>query len=380
MFTKLGLSLRAARSKWISVTCALFGLMFVLTTLYISPVDKYTQNLDRASSSSPSTSTTASANEPMRACFVVLVRNSELQGIKNTVMQIEARFNKRFQYPYVFLNDDYFTDQFVQEISSLTTAQVNFGKVDQQMWGYPSYINQTHAALQRADLAAKGIPYADSESYRHMCRFQSGFFFRHPLLDPYDYYWRIEPDVDYHCDIDYDVFRYMKENGKKYGFNIAFREYMATVPSLWQTVLDFKKNHPEVVKQLPQVKDSLWNFVAGDNGEAYNSCHFWTNFEIASLDLWRSNEYLKFFNYLDRSGGFFYERWGDAPVHSIAAAMMLKKDKFHFFNDIGYRHTAYTHCPTEEVFRSKCSCNPDDNFDYNPGLSCYTTFKNALSS
>ncbi|CAO3594312.1 unnamed protein product [Absidia cylindrospora] len=314
----------------------------------------------------------------MRACFVVLVRNSELQGIKNTVTQIEARFNKRFNYPYVFLNDNYFTDEFISEISSLTTAQVNFGKVDQQMWGYPSYINQTHAALQRADLAAQGVPYADSESYRHMCRFQSGFFFRHPLLDAYDYYWRIEPDVDYHCDIDYDVFRYMKDNGKKYGFNIAFREYMATVPSLWQTVMDFKKTHPEVVKQLPQVKDSLWNFVAGNNGDSYNSCHFWTNFEIASLDLWRSNEYLKFFNYLDRSGGFFYERWGDAPVHSIAAAMMLKKDEFHFFNDIGYRHTAYTHCPVEPIYRDKCSCNPDDNFDYDPGLSCYSTFKNAL--
>jgi alpha 1,2-mannosyltransferase len=37
------------------------------------------------------------------------------------------------------------------------------------------------------------------------------------LLDAYDYYWRIEPDVDYHCDIDYDVFRYMKDNNKKYG-------------------------------------------------------------------------------------------------------------------------------------------------------------------
>ncbi|SAM00973.1 hypothetical protein [Absidia glauca] len=375
MFTRLGLTLRSVRSKWISATCALLGLVFVMTSLYMSPVDRYMQNLD--STLTPPITTTNN-NEPMRACFVVLVRNNELQGIKNTVIQIEARFNKRFHYPYVFLNDDYFTDEFVQEISSLTTAQVNFGKVDQQMWGYPSYINQTYAASQRADLAAQGVPYADSESYRHMCRFQSGFFFRHPLLDPYDYYWRIEPDVDYHCDIEYDVFRYMKENGKKYGFNIAFREYMATVPSLWQTVLDFKKAHPEVVKQLPRPKDSLWNFVAGDDGQSYNSCHFWTNFEIASLDLWRSNEYLKFFSYLDRSGGFFYERWGDAPVHSIAAAMMLKKDEFHFFNDIGYRHTAYTHCPTEPIYRDKCSCDPKTNFDYDPGLSCYTTFKNAL--
>jgi hypothetical protein len=48
-------------------------------------------------------------------------------------------------------------------------------------------------------------------------RFQSGFFFRHPLLDQYDYYWRIEPDVDYYCDIDYDVFKFMRDNNKKYG-------------------------------------------------------------------------------------------------------------------------------------------------------------------
>ncbi|KAI8332912.1 nucleotide-diphospho-sugar transferase [Chlamydoabsidia padenii] len=378
MFTRLGHSLRSVPTKWISATFTLVGAIFVLTTLYMSPVNKYKEEPNIVTTLTTVNNDNTNNLEPIRACFVVLVRNNELEGIKNTVLQIEARFNKRFHYPYVFLNDDYFTDEFVQEISSLTSTQVNFGKVDQQMWGYPSHINQTRAALQRSELAAQGVPYADSESYRHMCRFQSGFFFRHPLLDAYDYYWRIEPDVDYYCNIEYDVFRYMKDNGKKYGFNIAFREYMATVPSLWQTVLDFKKTHPEVVKQLPRPEDSLWNFVAGDDGQSYNSCHFWTNFEIASLDLWRSNEYLKFFNHLDRSGGFFYERWGDAPVHSIAAAMMLKKDEFHFFNDIGYRHTAYTHCPTEQIYRDKCSCDPSTNFDYDPGLSCYTTFKNAL--
>lgn len=37
------------------------------------------------------------------------------------------------------------------------------------------------------------------------------------MLDEYDYYWRIEPYVDYYCQIDYDVFKYMRNNGKKYG-------------------------------------------------------------------------------------------------------------------------------------------------------------------
>jgi alpha 1,2-mannosyltransferase len=109
-------------------------------------------------------------NEPMRACFVVLVRNSELNGIVSSIRQLESTFNNKFNYPYVFLNDDDFTPEFIETTSALTNAKTKYGKVDGHMWGYPSFINTTHAAECRAELAKQGIPYADSESYRHMCR------------------------------------------------------------------------------------------------------------------------------------------------------------------------------------------------------------------
>jgi hypothetical protein len=32
-------------------------------------------------------------------------------------------------------------------------------------------------------------------SYHHMCRWNSGFFYKHPSLRDYDWYWRVEPDV-----------------------------------------------------------------------------------------------------------------------------------------------------------------------------------------
>lgn len=32
---------------------------------------------------------------------------------------------------------------------------------------------------------------------RRMCRWQSGYFFRNPLMAKYKYYWRIEPSVKY---------------------------------------------------------------------------------------------------------------------------------------------------------------------------------------
>ncbi|KAI9469043.1 MAG: nucleotide-diphospho-sugar transferase [Benjaminiella poitrasii] len=318
------------------------------------------------------------SNQPVKACFVVLVRNNELDGIMSTMLQLEQTFNAKFNYPYVFLNDDDFTEEFKQQTSSVTRSQTKYGKVDHQMWGYPSYINQTFAAEQRLEMTKLNVPYADSESYRHMCRFQSGFFFRHPLLDEYDYYWRIEPYVDYTCDIDYDVFKFMRNNNKKYGFTIAFREFLQTVPTLWQTVMNFRRENPDVVAHWSSREDSLVKFVSQDGEQSYNGCHFWTNFEIASLDLWRSNDYLKLFHYLDQSGGFFYERWGDAPVHSIAASLMLHKDEFHFFNDIGYRHSAYTHCPAEPEYRDKCSCDPNISLDYKDIMSCLSEYKAAF--
>ncbi|KAJ7247351.1 hypothetical protein C8J57DRAFT_1241065 [Mycena rebaudengoi] len=61
--------------------------------------------------------------------------------------------------------------------------------------------------------------------------------------------------------------------------------------------------------------------------------------------------------------GFYYERWGDAPVHSIGAALFARKDQIHFFEDIGYRHEPFQHCPQLQHAKNRCSCDINDNFD-----------------
>ena len=60
-------------------------------------------------------------------------------------------------------------------------------------------------------------------------------FWRHPLLDDYDWYWRVEPSIDIHCDLNYDLFKYMEDNNKVYGFTISIHEFRATIPTLWDT-------------------------------------------------------------------------------------------------------------------------------------------------
>jgi len=122
-------------------------------------------------------------------------------------------------------------------------------------------------------------------------------------------------------------------------------------------------------------------FLSDNGGETYNLCHFWTNFEIADMDFWRGEAYTAFFEYLDSRGGFYYERWGDAPVHSIAASLFLPKDQIHFFDEVGYEHNPYTHCPrTEEKWtKGHCGCNPDTSFDYD-GYSCLRQWDKVAAS
>lgn len=47
---------------------------------------------------------------------------------------------------------------------------------------------------------------------------------------------------------------------------------------------------------------------------------------------------------------------GDAPAHSIAAALFLNRDEIHFANSIGYFHLPFLHCPLQEN-NPTCACD-----------------------
>ncbi len=308
--------------------------------------------------------------DKVNAAFVTLARNGDLYELVESIREIEDRFNRKFHYDWVFLNDDVFDDNFKKVTSALVSGKTHYGKINKDQWGFPEWIDTDKAAKVRKEMHDKKIIYGDSISYRHMCRYESGFFFRHPLMMKYDYYWRVEPGIKIFCDINYDIFRYFHDNSLVYGFTISLPEYKETIPTLWDTTKNFMKENPQYVAE-----NNLLDLISEDSGATYNGCHFWSNFEVGDLRFWRSEAYLKYFEYLDHAGGFFYERWGDAPVHSIAASLFLPREKVHFFNDVGYYHVPFFNCPIDENLRltHHCSCNPDKDFTFR-GYSCVNRY------
>ncbi len=257
----------------------------------------------------------------------------------------------------MFLNDVEFTDEFKTRMKSITNDNAEFGVVDSDSWNYPPSIDLNMAKMEWEKMP--GVPNVKTLSYHNMCRFFSMYFYKHPLVQKYDYYWRVEPDVQFHCDINFDPFDEMYLKNKKYGFVLAVREFMDSIKSLMGHTTDFLiNNYPDIKKQ----NNLKFMFESGN----YNGCHFWSNFEIGSFDFFRSEIYNKYVNYLEEKKGFYYERWGDAPIHSLAAALFLDKSQIIFFNKIGYSHGGITHCPKEG---ENCSCNVNDNIDHQP-YSC----------
>ncbi|KAF9936394.1 hypothetical protein BGZ65_002423 [Modicella reniformis] len=241
----------------------------------------------------------------VKATFVMLVRDKELYGAVSTVQQIEDRFNRHYQYPYVFLNDKPFTNSFKDVMKRASKAEMIFSVVPTDHWSYPPWISQERAAEARDTM--KNVIYG----------YQSGLLVQHEAILPYDYYWRIEPNVKYSCDIEFDPFLYMQNNNKKFGMtNVSSRV------------------------------------------DAYSRCHFWSNFEIVDARWMRGDAFQQYFKHLDQAGGFFYERWGDAPVHTIAAALLLSISEIHFFREIGYYHPPFHNCPAEPELQAKCHCDP----------------------
>ncbi len=46
------------------------------------------------------------------AAILMLARNSDVDNAVRSVRRLEDRFNKNFQYPWVFLNEEPFSDEF----------------------------------------------------------------------------------------------------------------------------------------------------------------------------------------------------------------------------------------------------------------------------
>lgn len=261
-------------------------------------------------------------NTKLRAVIVYMARSTEgdIRNLKQSLALLDKNFNDRFHYPVMVFHEDY-TDDLKAEIRRSTRSEVLFGLLE---FSIPEFIPRDE--IPDKILGRFGI------GYRHMCRFFSGMMYRHPAMQDFDWYWRLDTDSFLLGKIGYDLFRYMESHDLWYGYMAMLAETPAVVEGLWEATQSYIRGRNITPTMMGQLLD--------ENG-AWNYLYYYNNFEICSLAFSRSAAYTDYFEYIDKLGGIYKNRWGDAPIRTLAVSMLAPPEKVHQFTNVPYAHAGY---------------------------------------
>lgn len=289
------------------------------------------------------------------AVIVMLVAPRRLEQAVVAIKNIEDRFNHRLKYPYVIFTETSVSQIIRDKVDWVSKGRVTWAGLPSEMWGPPPFLDQ-----KRIDDSLSTIGF--TVGYRSMCRFYSGFFWRHPAVLKYDWIWRLDSDIEFHCDVPYDPIARMQDANALYGFIQISNDARWVQPSLGGNVSAFLAQNRHLLPPGANHRFTWYDTdraLAGNGGDDdWTLLSFYNNFEISHRSLWDNPLYLAYFDYLDRAGGFFYERWGDSLVHSHAVSMSLRADQVMQFADMGYEHQKWEfECPMLD----RCTCFLDSS-------------------
>jgi len=156
-----------------------------------------------------------------------------------------------------------------------------------------------------------------------MCRFHSNLVYRQPIVAALDYALRLDDDSLISQPITRDLFKFARDRRIVYGYRSVDKEYDECVVGL-KTAVD---RYIEREKLVPQPQQNL----------TVNTI-FFNNFELSAMELWMSEQYRKYIDYIDRTGGIYFHRWGDAPIKTVAVSLFVPVSKVYRFTDVAYMH------------------------------------------
>ena len=262
------------------------------------------------------------------AAIIYMSRMRDIPLLHRSLSLLCMNFKHIRDYPIIIFHDD-ITKPAVANLTVGLHRQFGFIpnlRFELLKFEMPSWIS--------TDESRYTVPLSEAwMGYRHMCRFHSGLIYRDERLLKYDWYWRLDSDSYIYSQIGYDPFERMKNGGFEYAYMCDEEgDIPRVVEGLWDETLRF----------MEESNLSINDYLKGRLVEGKWNCNmFYTNFEIAKFSFFRSKEYMSYFDHLDRSGGIYYKRWGDAPIHWLGVRLFMPPEKVWAVKDITYHHNGW---------------------------------------
>ena len=255
-------------------------------------------------------------------CIIYLVRSSDkdIEEFNKSLSLLEENLLKYTDSTDVLV---FIEESFLEHMSKVkTNLDLKYKVIEFKTPDYPKEIADNIPEFYPHPTHGNGpIEWGHpgfSMGYRHMCRMFSGEFYKLPIVQQYEYYIRLDTDSFIQTPLGYDIFKWAKENECWYG-------YVA----------------PAVQQDNEKVVEGLWDLV----NEHYpnnipDRWMYYTNWELGKVDWFLTSEYMALYNIIDKNGGIYTKRWGDAPIKFLGVNLFMPQKHIQPVQGFTYQHGA----------------------------------------
>eukprot|EP00802_Teleaulax_amphioxeia_P017152 Tamp_17297.p1 GENE.Tamp_17297~~Tamp_17297.p1 ORF type:complete len:429 (+),score=71.01 Tamp_17297:120-1289(+) len=227
--------------------------------------------------------------------YVCCADAHELQDLLWSLKLLDLNFNDQFRYPVLIFHENLGTAQ-RNLIKSSTRSDVQLHRVSFRIPAFvdPNYVPRWYHGY--------------SLGFRHMIRFLAMKMYEHSALEDYDYYWRLDSDSFLISRVFVDPIEFMQQNDYKFGFIATTQEK----PVFTADLFELHEAHRRNLGLVSEWFSGSWNGFS-----------FYSNCEIARVDLWRQPMVKDYLQRIDEAGGIYKVRWSDASIHFLATSIFL---------------------------------------------------------
>eukprot|EP01064_Diplonema_japonicum_P005552 TRINITY_DN13698_c0_g1_i1.p1 TRINITY_DN13698_c0_g1~~TRINITY_DN13698_c0_g1_i1.p1 ORF type:complete len:500 (+),score=60.58 TRINITY_DN13698_c0_g1_i1:81-1502(+) len=267
----------------------------------------------------------------VRVTFVMLVPPKQATTAYETLQRFEKNVNFKVRYPYSLFTPGAWPSWVTAAYKGVLTTPASFNIVPPEHWDIPRWVDRERIhGKGKIFPRRKGPDSAEIMQVQQIHRWWAGFVFKAPVLKQFEYYWKIDLRAFYYCPIPFNPVALLVEEKKEYGIVNAAAEPTNNMMTLGKLFNEY------IVKTSQGLKFSKNLVFAPSVKDRFVPCYPSFSMEVAKLSYLTSTQYQDFFEAMDQTGGFFYERWSESVVRFAAATLHLETADFVYLEGIPY--------------------------------------------
>lgn len=231
--------------------------------------------------------------------------------LKESLKLLYKNFNNEYKYPVLVTTfGKQYSKRFIKNIHKNIDSSIMFIELEEPK--VPCHIKEEELFYHK-----KEIPYVRNRfpksriGFLHINQFVAGLTMEHPEIKKYDYVLKIDDDHFFIEGIDFDFFKFMKDNDYKFGVfaNKNFNYSRQTQIGLRELAKKYIKENNIQPKSKSLNKDGNWDSVASHDPTIWD------------MNIFRNQNWKNWWNYVNESGGIYKYRWGDLEIHALYMRM-----------------------------------------------------------